>query len=102
MARLKPNIIKLSGRRLSKEEFAKIEKQYAETGCTGTISKKEYIENCKQNLDMIISYESETIPFDEYCKRLINRELIETENQQSSHCYRETIIENILSEGEKA
>lgn len=72
MEKLKPNIIKLSGRRLSKEEFAKIEKQYAETGCTGTISKKEYIENCKQNPDMIISYESETLPFDEYCKKLIN------------------------------
>lgn len=72
MDKLKPNIIKLSGRKLSKEEFAEIEKRYAKTGCTGTLSDKEYIKKCKQNPGMIISYESETMPFDEYCKKLIN------------------------------
>lgn len=64
--KLKPNIIKLSGKKMSEEEFIKIEKQYAETGCTGDTSWKEFLEPFKQNPDKIISYENEVMPFNEY------------------------------------
>lgn len=43
MKKLKPNIIDVSGRDLSDEEFAKIEKQYAETGCIGRMSEKSIL-----------------------------------------------------------
>lgn len=77
MKKLKPNIIKLSEHELSDEEFKQIEKRFRETGSTGKTPMREIIEACKKNPGIILSYESETMPFDEYVERLQNGEFDE-------------------------
>ena len=59
MARLKPNIIHLSGGNLSDKEFTEVCEQYEKTGCAGTISEKDYIRKMKENSSHIISYEND-------------------------------------------
>lgn len=77
MARLKRNIIKLTGDDITEEEFAEIEKRFRETGSTGKTPRKKIIEACKKNPDIIISYESERMSFPEYVERLQNGEFDE-------------------------
>ena len=74
MGRLKRNVMKPTGRDLTDEEFAEIEKGYMETGKTGKTPRKKIIEACKKSPDTIISYESETTPFPEYIEKLQNGE----------------------------
>lgn len=58
---------------MTDEEFEEIWERFQKTGDTGITPMSKIREKCKENPDIILSYQGD-IPFDEYCRRLLNGE----------------------------